>query len=447
MGSPITLSGFNNIDFGSVLNALMQQERIPVTQLESQQTALKAQQTAFSTFATKLASLESAAEDLTRATSFQGRSTSVSNTSALTASAGTLTPIGSYEIFVNELARAQVTGTNSTHADKDTTIVASGGTLVIGGTTVTISGNVTLQGLADAINGTAGIEATASVVQNNGNFQLVLTGNETGAANAFTITDNLTGGTADVNFDLTTGQPASDASGTVNGIAFTSTTNVVDGAVPGATLTLTKKDPLNAVVLTITGDSSSVKGLVQKFTDAYNDIVKFIDDQQAAAGRKETNNIGRDPLIRGLRTQLSRTLLQEFGTGDFNALSQVGLSFNRTGQLQFNSSEFDTALSADPAKVQALFRGDGTANNTGIFGAFADVVESYTKADGLVPNAKERLGDLVTKNADRIAEMERRLEIRRQQLQKEFAAADLAISQLNQQGSSLSQLNSGYRLF
>jgi flagellar hook-associated protein 2 len=447
MGSPVTLSGFNNIDFGSVLNALMQQERIPVTQLESQQTALKAQQSAFGTFATRLAALESAADELTKATSFLGRSASVSNTSALTASTGTLTPIGSYEIFVNELARAQVTGTNSTHADKDTTIVASGGSLVIGGTTVTISGNVTLQGLADAINATSGGKATASVVQNGSNFQLVLTGNETGAANAFTITDNLTGGTADVNFDLGTGQPASDASGTVNGIAFTSTTNVVEGAVPGATLTLTKKDPVNAVVLTITGDSSSVKGLVQKFTEAYNDIVKFLDDQQAAAGRKETNNIGRDPLVRGLRTQLSRTLLQEFGTGDFNALSQVGLSFNRTGQLQFNSAEFDTALSADPAKVQALFRGDGTANNTGAFGAFAEVVESYTKADGLVPNAKERLGELVNKNANRIAEMERRLEIRRQQLQKEFAAADLAISQLNQQAGSLSSLNSGYRLF
>jgi flagellar hook-associated protein 2 len=425
----------------------MQQERIPVTQLESQQTALKAQQTAFGTFATKLAALESAAEDLTRTTAFQGRSSSVSNTSALTAATGTSTPIGSYEIIVNELARAQVTGTNSTHADKDTTIVASGGSLVIGDTTVSIGGNVTLQGLADAINGTAGIDVTAAVVQNNGNFQLVLTGNETGAANAFTITDNLTGGTADVNFNMASGQPASDASGTVNGIAFTSTTNVVQGAVPGATLTLTKKDPLNAVVLTITSDSSSVKSLVQKFVDAYNDIVKFIDDQQAAAGRKETNNIGRDPLVRGLRTQLSRMLLQELGTGDFTALSQVGLSFNRTGQLQFNSAEFDKALSTDPAKVQALFRGDGTANNKGVFGAFATAVDSYTKADGLVPNAKERLGDLVTKNANRIAEMERRLEIRRQQLQKEFAAADLAISQLNQQAGSLSSLNSGYKLF
>jgi len=43
MSSPITLSGFNNIDFSQVLNALMAQERIPVTQLTTQQTALSNQ--------------------------------------------------------------------------------------------------------------------------------------------------------------------------------------------------------------------------------------------------------------------------------------------------------------------------------------------------------------------------------------------------------------------
>ena len=39
MGSPITFSGFNNVDFGSVLNAIMQQERAPVAAYEQQRTA------------------------------------------------------------------------------------------------------------------------------------------------------------------------------------------------------------------------------------------------------------------------------------------------------------------------------------------------------------------------------------------------------------------------
>ena len=444
MGSPVTLSGFNNIDFNQILTAIMQQERVPVTQLQNQQTALKAQQSAFGTFASRLAALQSAADDLTSASSYQGRSVSVSNTSALTASVSSSTPVGSYEVLVTELARQQVTTTSSTHANKDTTIVASGGSLVIGGKTVTIGGNVTLDGLAQAINNTAGVPAVASVVQNGSNFQLVLTGTDTGAAHAFSITDNLTGGSG-VDFAVTNAQDAKDAAGTVNGVAFTSATNVVENAVPGGTLTLTRRDPLNAIILTITADQSSTKTLIQKFADAYNAVVKFIDDQEAAAGRKETNNIGRDPLVRNLRTQLSRTLLQERTGSTFTALSQVGLTFSRSGQIEFSASAFDAAYSTDPASVQRLFKGAGTTQ--GILQAFSDVVESYTKADGLVPNATERLGDQVTKIAGRIDELEARLEVRRLALQREFTAADLAISQLNAAGNSLNALSSQYKLF
>jgi flagellar capping protein FliD len=99
MGSPITLSGFNNIDFGSVLNALMQQERLPVVQLENQQRALQGQQGFFSTFASKLAALESAAQALYGADSFDGRSATVSDTTAASVGMGSSTPKGSYEIL------------------------------------------------------------------------------------------------------------------------------------------------------------------------------------------------------------------------------------------------------------------------------------------------------------------------------------------------------------
>ena len=101
MGSPITLSGFNNIDWNSVLNALMQQESQPLTVLQSQQSDITAQQTAFSTFASKLGTLQSAVQDLTQGASFNGRAVSSSNTGALTASAGNNTPIGTYEVRRN----------------------------------------------------------------------------------------------------------------------------------------------------------------------------------------------------------------------------------------------------------------------------------------------------------------------------------------------------------
>ena len=55
-----------------------------------------------------------------------------------------------------------------------------------------------------------------------------LTGQATGAANTFAITNGLSGG-AGVAFSATNAQDASNAEGTVNGIAFSTPTNTIDG--------------------------------------------------------------------------------------------------------------------------------------------------------------------------------------------------------------------------
>src|SRR5918995_932146 len=54
MGSPITFSGFNKIDWNAILDAVMAQERQPFTRLETQKTTLQTQNTQFSTLAGNL---------------------------------------------------------------------------------------------------------------------------------------------------------------------------------------------------------------------------------------------------------------------------------------------------------------------------------------------------------------------------------------------------------
>jgi flagellar hook-associated protein 2 len=442
MSSPITLSGFNNIDFSSILNALMAQERIPVTQLTTQRTALTNQKTFFSTFASKLASLDSAVDALTAANAFDGRAATVSDPTSASVSVGGSTPRGSYSIVVDTLAKAQVTGTSSTHTDRDTTIVADAGTLTIGGVVVTLTGPVTLDGLRDAINGTAGIGVAASIVQNGGNFQLALTGQQTGQANSFAIVNGLSGG-AGVAFAATNAQDASNATGTVNGVAFSTSTNRVEGVIPEGTLDIVKTaPPANPIVVTITGDRSSTKELVRKVRLAYNEVVAFIDDQQMAAKEKNPASIGRDPLVRNLRSQLAQVLNQERTvSGVFTAISQVGLSFSRTGQLEFNEAEFDAALDRDAPGVQALFRGSGSGVGAvaGAFDSLSTTIATYTNAGGLLPTMQSRLDEQVLRIGQRIDDFELRLAARREALQREFTAADLAIKQLN---NSVGQLGS-----
>jgi flagellar hook-associated protein 2 len=131
--------------------------------------------------------------------------------------------------------------------------------------------------------------------------------------------------------------------------------------------------------------------------------------------------------------------------GTFTAISQVGLSFSRTGQLEFNEAEFDTALDRDTASVVRLFQGSGV--DDGAFSALRETIETYTTAGGLIPTAQERLDAQVLKISDRISDFELRLAARREALQKEFTAADLAIKQLNNSSGQLGALASSYSAF
>ncbi len=338
-----------------------------------------------------------------------------------------------------------MTASTSTYVDSDTTVVASGGTLTIGGIGVTISGDVTLQQLADAINGTADIPVTASVLSSGTNsYQLVLTGNDTGVANAFTITNGLTGG-AGITFGANAVE-ATDASLTVNNIAITSADNTIEGAIPGTTLTLLKGDPATTVTLSVGRDNQEVKTLVDSFITAYNDLTDYLDAQFTASAEGSDTAIGRDGLVRGLRNSMRQTLTQAYSVGGtFGYLAEVGIGADAAGDLTLDATLFDAALQDSLTDLESLFTGGAGAD--GAFDTIGTLIETYTKAGGLLPNVQDRLDTQMQGLSDRIFDLEERLEVRRASLQSEFIAADLAITQLNSQLDSLGALGNQFRLF
>lgn len=459
MGSPITFSGFNQIDFNSILNAIMLQERQPVTALEAQRTSLKSQQTAFTTLATKLAALESAARDLASTTAFGGRTATSSDSAAVALSATGAAATGTYDVVVTDLARAQTTAVTSTHTDKDLTVVASGGSIVIDGVAVTVTVPTTLEQLAEAINATEDIGVTATVVSPApGQYKLVLMGKSTGSAGAFTIENTLTGGTTPVTFADTDGNgisgdsdadnavQATDARATVNNVPVSSATNVLADVIPGATITLLKKDPAATVTLSVTQDLAAGTALVKQFVTAFNDLMRFAKDQSDAAGRGDRNNIGRDALLRGLRTQLRADINGHYPAGGTLAyLSQVGIGFERTGEMTLDETKFEELTAAGTDAITKLFAGAG-----GVGGAFVTLqqhISTYTSAGGLIPDARQRLDEQVQSIGVRIDALEARLAVRRNALSMEFVATDRAMSALNSSISALSSLGGQYRLF
>ena len=290
--------------------------------------------------------------------------------------------------------------------------------------------------------------ARASVVQSGpSSYRLVLSAVASGEANAFSITNNLTGGSGvafgDADSDGTSGDSAADNAVTatdalihVNNLEITSTTNTIDAAIPGVTLSLLQP---GTSTVTVAPDSTALRSGITTLVTAYNDFVKFASDQALAAGKGDDGSIGRDPVLRQLRNQLRSTLSGEYATGGaFTSLSQVGIEFTRTGTMAVNETVLTEALKNGPV-VAALFT--GAAGTPGAFAALDTLLDAYTQGDGLIPGARKQLTDQAARLTDQIGSLQERLAARRASLQREFIAADQAMSLLKNQSSSLTSFS------
>ncbi len=460
MGSPITFSGFNQIDFNLILNAVMAQESQPLATLQAQQKALQTQKTAFGTLATRLGTLQSAVEDLQGTDSLSVLTASSSDSGVgVATSGGSLA--GTYNVVVTELARAQVLASTSSYTSVDD-VVATSGTLTITPATgdpltISVSQSTTLKDLAAAINDEEDGSVTAAVVQATpGHYKLVLTGKDTGVDHAFTVTSTLAGGGGlaftDTDADNVFGdsaadntQVALDAALTVNGLAVTSASNTVTDVVPGVTLTLTKKDPAVTAVVSVKRDAAEAKRVVNKFISAYNSFVDFTKDQgtAAVAGRA---SIGRDPVLRGFRNAVRVAMQSAYSDGGtFTRLAAVGIGYDIDGKMTLDESAFDASIASAPTDVQKLF--SGATGDGGAFGALADLVAQYTQAGGLLDSARDRIDEQVRSMAGRLDDMQARLDVRRTLLQQQYTAADLAMTQLKSQSGGLSSLSGSFSQF
>jgi flagellar hook-associated protein 2 len=444
MGSPITFSGFNSIDFNMILNAVMQQERTPLTALETRKSTLESQNSTFGTLLTKMTALEDAAKDLGTVDSLAGL-TAVSSDEGVGVSTTSGTVEGTYDVVVSQLARAQVTTSASTYNSMDEPI-ATGGMFAITVTNeaavdIPVSSTMTLRELAQAINDQADSPVSASVVQSApGSYRLVLTGKTTGEAHAFTVDSALfAAGTAG------NVQTARNAELTVNNLPIVSARNTVEDVIPGVTLTLTKEDAARTATISVTRDTTTATKSIEKFTTAYNDLLTFFQEQGTAAIAGKPS-IGRDPILRSLRESLRSAMLREYAEGGSTPrLASAGLEFDATGKLKLDKKKFEAASKASASDVQKLFAGaDGQG---GAFGALTALVAEYTKSGGIVASVRQSLGTQVTSLNKRLDSMEAQLAVRRNALQLEFIAADMAMSQLKSQSSSLSSIGAQYRLF
>ena len=359
---------------------------------------------------------------------------SVSDDSVLTATARPGLQADSFAatIVVNSLARAQ-TAYSGVVADRTAAIGTGSMTLTIGGAShaVTIDGtNNSLDGLANAINA-SGSGVTASIIADEGGHRLILKG-PTGAANAFELTADAGADPGLANFSygaggaMTLGQSATNAEFTIDGVAFSRASNIVDDVIPGMSLSLKKAAPGQAVDIGASRPLAMIRQTVTDFVAVFNQLKTSV---TAAASLSGSTNSLRE-LERELNGLIGKVLTS--GSG-INKLSDIGISTTKEGLLAVDSAKLDKALEADAGAVEALFnpRRDGTHNATtdpGIAGALDALRDKAVGADGVLDRVTKTLDARKTELLEQLDKVEAREDAYRARLEKKYGALDARLA-------------------
>ena len=368
-----------------LIDQLVGAEREPTEKrLDARQEAVTAELSLFSKIQSAVTDLRLPARTLSNPQTFNELSVS-SGSSAFNATAGSAAAAGTYSLEVTTLAKSQSLS-SAAFSDKDTTALGEGKlAFTIDGKTTEITidaTNNTLEGIASEINSTSGLDASATIINNGNGFQLVISGNKTGAANSIEIavTDNSDASNTD-NFGLsrlsytagaqrlTQNQAATDAAFEFNGIPITRSTNTVDDLVEGLTINLTGTNENAPATLKIARNDDYVVEKVQEFVEKYNALRELIvENSQIDPGNPAgAGLLVGDSTTRAITSQIRNILgrpVAGLESDPIRSLAEIGITTAReTGNLVFNESEFRSQLQTNTNSVIGIFADQGRASD------------------------------------------------------------------------------------
>jgi flagellar hook-associated protein 2 len=439
MVGTITFGGIGSgMDTESIVSALVNVERTGQNALAAKLSATQSSISNLSSVSSLLAKLKSAAEALDTTTEV-GSYKASSSGNAIVASANGLATPGKYSITVEKLAKEQRTYSNT--ISSATTALGQSGTLQLKvgtgtATDIAIAATDKLDDVIGKIN-SAGLKVTASSFFDGTSYRIQLRGQESGAANALTITE--TGTTFGFNATGNTVQAAQDARIKLDGFTVTSATNQVTGAIRGVTLALTAESPTDPITVSVENDPAALKTKLTALVDTYNAVIGSVKSLAGNGGIKASDEVlAGDSTLRSITSRLSAALQNDAGgSSAYKTLSSIGLSLDRTGRLSLDSTKFDKALAADSEGVTRVL--SGTDATKGVMDVVASTVDAFTAKDkGLLTARSEAFTKRVKLFQERIDREEVRINRYGEQLRKQFTAMDTQVASWNQQSSYLS---------
>jgi flagellar hook-associated protein 2 len=332
---------------------------------------------------------------------------------------------------------------------------------------VTVTATDTVATVAAKINA-AGTGVVATAFNDGTGDRLMLRSKATGVTSGFRVqaTDadginNDNNGLSRLAFDpasgafgmASTGNPvqyAQNAKARINGIAVTSSSNTLDGNIPGITINLlsttttgygTPSQTNSPATLTVSEDVTPAVKNVEDFVTAYNTLIKDLSAQTKYDSSTKTAAIFQgDPTITGLQNILRNMVgSMSQGGGNYKYLSDVGLQIQLDGTLNIDTAKLSVAAN-DGASLQNLFTtNNGNPLTNGFALKFSTLGQNLLSSGGTMSAEAASLKSQLDQNAANQTAVNDRASVVQARLTAQYSALDGQMASLNALSAYVSQ--------
>ncbi len=312
-------------------------------------------------------------------------------------------------------------------------------------------GSTTLESLLDAISNDADLGVDARYDAASDRFLVTA---DAGTPAGITIADVDRGGALGnlaQALGIETGEEPTtlgrDALYSLDGVTYLSNSNIIEGKIEGATLTLSGTSS-TAATLTVAADTSAAKTNLKAWIDQYNAVLEKLDSLLKDTAGPYYNDPGLRDILSRLRST-ANTYLGGF-PGEFKSLSDIGVTSGKAGmawtagyigKLELDEAKLSAALDQDPEAVRQLFfyaPNGGSDYRAGIGYSFDAFITPLTQANGTMARSEAQINREIDDLDRRIADTEAQLAVKEDYYRSIFAKLEVNMGQLQRQSQWLS---------
>lgn len=444
IGQGTSINGLaSGIETGTIIKALVEAERVPITHLTKQQEKAQGQQEQLHSVQTLLQQLASSVEEFALPSLYESsqKVTSSDPTRVAVAASSGAGP-GGYQVEVKQLANSAQRTFQYTSPEAETTVT-------IDGREYTLAAKETAKELAAKINSDSKADVYAAVLGSG--ETIVLSTRATGVTEGEFIKVS---GSA-LTEKAGTAREGRDAEYSVDGVEGKSASNVLTEAIPGLTLTLTgvttATGPVTIDVQPPAPSTEQLEAQIQSFVKLYNATVEAVQRQLTTkplehaekASEYAVGSLFGDTQLMGLLTSM-RTTMYEAVEGLPTSMSSpydIGLGAGLSGGsgtpsqasieglVKLEPGKLSSAISEDPEAVQKMLQ--GWSKN------LQKVVEGASGPGGTLAIRIEGEETQITQLRSRITTMNEALAVREKAIVQEYAEMEAALARNSTQLSWL----------